>query len=89
MARVFGGPLFTRAPRHRLSCYVLAHSAAGDDVIRDQRVHQRDQLSSALRAQLAERLPAYMIPRNFFFLDTFPMNVNGKADRRKLAEMLA
>jgi D-alanine--poly(phosphoribitol) ligase subunit 1 len=46
------------------------------------------QAASALRAGLAERLPAYMLPRRFVFLETFPMNANGKADRRRLAEML-
>ena len=30
-----------------------------------------------------------MLPRKFHFLDVFPMNANGKADRKKLAESLA
>jgi D-alanine--poly(phosphoribitol) ligase subunit 1 len=46
-------------------------------------------LSNSLRSQLAQRLPAYMLPRKFHFLDVFPMNANGKADRKKLAESLA
>jgi D-alanine--poly(phosphoribitol) ligase subunit 1 len=46
------------------------------------------QAANALRAALAERLPAYMLPRRFLFLETFPMNANGKADRKRLAEML-
>jgi D-alanine--poly(phosphoribitol) ligase subunit 1 len=46
-------------------------------------------LSNSLRSQLAERLPAYMLPRKFHFLEVFPMNANGKADRKKLAESLA
>lgn len=41
-----------------------------------------------IRAKLGERLPSYMIPRKFHFLETFPMTANGKADRRKLEEML-
>ncbi|HEY8902436.1 MAG TPA: AMP-binding protein, partial [Chthoniobacterales bacterium] len=41
-----------------------------------------------LRDSLAERLPAYMIPKKFVFVDQFPMTPNGKADRRKLAELL-
>ena len=44
--------------------------------------------SAKLKTQLGERLPAYMVPRKFHFLDSFPMNNNGKADRKKLAEML-
>jgi D-alanine--poly(phosphoribitol) ligase subunit 1 len=46
-------------------------------------------VSNTLKRLLGERLPSYMIPRRFYFLDTFPMNTNGKADRRKLAESLA
>lgn len=41
-----------------------------------------------LRDSLAERLPAYMIPKKFVFVDQFPITPNGKADRRKLAELL-
>jgi D-alanine--poly(phosphoribitol) ligase subunit 1 len=37
---------------------------------------------------LGQHIPAYMLPRKFFFVDTFPMTVNGKLDRRKLAESL-
>jgi D-alanine--poly(phosphoribitol) ligase subunit 1 len=44
--------------------------------------------ANALRAALAERLPAYMLPRRILFVETFPMNANGKADRRRLAEIL-
>ncbi len=45
-------------------------------------------LSSALKTSLADRLPVYMLPRKFVFLEAFPMTPNGKADRRKLAESL-
>ncbi len=46
------------------------------------------ELSLGLKKQLAERLPSYMVPRKFSVLEAFPMTPNGKADRRKLAEML-
>jgi D-alanine--poly(phosphoribitol) ligase subunit 1 len=42
----------------------------------------------ALRAALAERLPAYMVPKKFRFVESFPMTPNGKADRRQLADLL-
>jgi len=45
-------------------------------------------LSRALRAQLAERLPAYMLPQRFCFLPSLPMTANGKTDRAKLMELL-
>lgn len=33
-------------------------------------------------------LPAYVVPRKVYFIDSMPLNVNGKIDRRKLVEML-
>jgi D-alanine--poly(phosphoribitol) ligase subunit 1 len=54
---------------------------------------QRDEpsdfsLAHSLRRQLGERLPAYMLPRKFVFLDAFPMTSNGKVDRATLANSL-
>lgn len=46
------------------------------------------EISRALKHELGERLPDYMIPRKFVFLAQFPLTANGKADRRKLAEAL-
>jgi D-alanine--poly(phosphoribitol) ligase subunit 1 len=58
-------------------------------VILNERPARSDfQLASELKVQLTERLPAYMIPRKFSFLESFLMNLNGKADRGKLAEAL-
>jgi D-alanine--poly(phosphoribitol) ligase subunit 1 len=45
-------------------------------------------LAHNLRSQLGERLPVYMLPRKFVFLDTFPMTANGKVDRAALARSL-
>jgi D-alanine--poly(phosphoribitol) ligase subunit 1 len=45
-------------------------------------------LAHNLRSQLGERLPLYMLPRKFIFLDTFPMTANGKVDRAALARSL-
>lgn len=47
------------------------------------------EVSRGLRARLAERLPTYMLPRKFVFLEAFPLTANGKADRRKLSALLA
>ncbi len=41
-----------------------------------------------LRGALRKKLPDYMLPRNFRFLEEFPMTINGKVDRRKLADSL-
>ncbi|MCW5982829.1 MAG: non-ribosomal peptide synthetase [Bryobacteraceae bacterium] len=37
-----------------------------------------------LRERLARQLPAYMVPSSFVFLDTLPLDRNGKVDRRNL-----
>ena len=56
-------------------------------VILNEKTTQSDfQFACDLKGRMIERLPAYMVPRRFSFLESFPMNANGKADRRRLAE---
>ncbi len=43
----------------------------------------------ALKKELGQRVPSYMVPSKFRFLDAFPMTPNGKADRRALTASLA
>jgi amino acid adenylation domain-containing protein len=43
----------------------------------------------ALRAHLAERLPAYMIPAEFLPVVEFPLTPNGKVDRKALTKRQA
>jgi amino acid adenylation domain-containing protein len=38
-----------------------------------------------LRSYLLGRLPDYMVPSTFILLETFPLNANGKIDRRALS----
>ncbi len=46
------------------------------------------EIAQTIRDRLGERLPAYMLPRRFVFLQALPMTANGKIDRSKLAESL-
>ena len=42
----------------------------------------------ALKKEAAAYLPPYMIPRKILAVESFPLNVNGKIDRRALAARL-
>lgn len=42
--------------------------------------------ADALRQELGRSFPEFMIPQHFVFLDEFPLNPNGKLDRRALPE---
>lgn len=43
--------------------------------------------SHQLRAFFTERMPNYMIPSSFFFMNEIPLTPNGKIDRHALGEM--
>ncbi|MFI7119340.1 amino acid adenylation domain-containing protein [Amycolatopsis sp. NPDC049868] len=58
-----------RPGEKRLIAYVTAESELDAD---------------AVRARLAERLPAFMVPAVVLVLDTFPLTLNGKIDRAAL-----
>ncbi len=42
-----------------------------------------------ISGRLAARLPRYMMPGRYIYLDTMPRNANGKIDRRRLKETYA
>jgi len=42
--------------------------------------------SIAIKKELGQFLPDYMIPRSIVVMDQLPMNTNGKIDRKKIAE---
>ena len=41
-----------------------------------------------IKARLAEKLPAYMIPKKIRAVAEMPRNINGKTDRKRLEQML-
>jgi D-alanine--poly(phosphoribitol) ligase subunit 1 len=57
-------------------------------ILRNATTLTKLELARMLKHELGQHLPAYMLPRKFYFLDKFPMTANGKIDRLRLAESL-
>jgi D-alanine--poly(phosphoribitol) ligase subunit 1 len=72
-------PVFKNGKPELLATFVIPASRDGLSDL---------ELMLSLRGDLSKRLPVYMVPKKFVFVDGFPMTPNGKADRSKLAELL-
>ena len=46
-------------------------------------------LTKKLKRDMREVVPTYMVPRAFKYVDAFPLNPSGKADRKALAALIA
>ncbi len=60
---------------------VLTEKASTEQAIRD---HKTD-----IQEYLREKLPDYMVPRQYVFLDALPLTINGKVDRNALPKVSA
>ena len=60
-------------------CCVISQTLGGEDILIGWA--EGNTTEEALRAELAERLPEYMIPSAFIVLEKMPRNLNGKIDR--------
>ena len=74
-ATVFAREMETGAGRQLVACVVPEPG--------------RRLLGAELRARLAPLLPGYMVPARIRAVDAFPLNANGKVDRRALGELFA
>ncbi|WP_162952662.1 non-ribosomal peptide synthetase [Streptomyces hundungensis] len=61
-------------PRHHLVAFVVSDTALAPD-------------TAAVRDQLAERLPGYMVPDRIEAVERLPLTANGKVDRAALVEL--
>ena len=64
-------------------------SVAAFVVLRGAKQGSDFEQAAKLKTKLGARVPPYMVPRKFIFLESFPMNTNGKADRKALAAQLS
>ena len=70
------------------ACVVAHHNTQrpdSDKVLVGYYVSQREELhSSAVELALKETLPGYMVPDHFIAMESFPMTMNGKLDKKAL-----
>ena len=54
--------------------------------------HEKDEdnleMTTNIKHELKSRLPEYMIPRKFEWMEQLPLTSNGKLDRKKIAEVV-
>ena len=63
-----------------LTAFVLLEKPDGEGAL---------QRARRIKAALADCLPSYMIPRKILAVESFPLNTNGKIDKKQLAAQLA
>jgi tyrocidine synthetase-3 len=61
-----------------------AAPAEADKALVAYLVSEQEPEVARLRKQLAERLPAYMVPAHYVALAALPLNANGKVDKKQL-----
>ncbi len=82
--------LLAQHPLIRESIVVAREDAGGEKrliaYVASDDLKEQDSGINSLRMYLMERLPEYMVPAAFVFLDTLPLTSNGKVNREALPE---
>ncbi|QOT00303.1 amino acid adenylation domain-containing protein [Brevibacterium sp. JNUCC-42] len=89
--RIELGEVETRLLQHDAitEALVIASDDAGTTALCAYYTATRELSISELRRHIGEALPSFMIPAYFIALETFPMTVNGKVDRKALPKPAA
>jgi amino acid adenylation domain-containing protein len=66
---------------------LVTHATTGEKELTAYIVADNEQNILELRQYLSEKLPDYMIPLYFIQLDKLPLTINGKIDKKHLAEL--
>ena len=60
------------------------YTVSQDSHLRDADDHHDELSEQSIRSHLEKMLPSYMVPSFFVQMESFPLNVNGKIDRKSL-----
>jgi hypothetical protein len=85
--RIELGEIEARLAEHpgvRAPVVLVREDAPGDRRLVAYHLGDEPVAVDALRAHLAERLPEYMVPAAYVWMEAYPLTPNGKVDRRAL-----
>lgn len=80
--------VLSRHPAIEQAVVVFKQFSGGDQRLVAFAIAQGKPADSELREFMLRYVPDYMVPSSFMYVDAFPLNANGKADRQVLAERI-
>lgn len=80
--------VLSRHPAIEQAVVVFKQFAGGDQRLVAFAIAPKKPAANELREFMLRYVPDYMVPLSFVYVDGFPLNANGKADRQVLAERI-